>query len=85
MGADSRSTARMIRQPIVTKHDIDAAFDGITYAKGAAVLSMFEAWLGEKKFRQAIRNYIKEHAFKNATAEDFFAALSSVGGKRSST
>src|SRR5437016_5535899 len=42
-GADSLVNARRIRQPIESAPDIDNAFDGITYNKGAAVLGMFES------------------------------------------
>ncbi len=80
MHSDSLASARKIRQPIVSAHDIRSAFDGITYGKGAAVLRMFEAWIGEDKFRQGIRNYVRKHAYKNADARDFFDALGEVGG-----
>src|SRR5262249_19112395 len=66
-GADSLVSARRIRQPIETAADIDNAFDGITYGKGAAVLAMFESSLGEETFRKSIQTYLKWHAHKNAT------------------
>jgi cytosol alanyl aminopeptidase len=75
MGADSLVTARQIRQPIETKHDIARAFDAITYAKGGAVLAMFERWVGEEAFRKGVRQYMKDHAWKTATATDFLAAI----------
>src|SRR5262245_32873700 len=46
MAADSLASARRIRQPIESAHDIENAFDDITYSKGAGVLAMFERWLG---------------------------------------
>ena len=55
--------------------DVRAAFDSITYAKGETVLAMFEQWLGPDKFREGVRRYVAKHAWGNATAEDFFAAL----------
>ena len=75
MGADSLATARKIRQPIETSDDIVNAFDGITYAKGMAVLLMFENWMSEPVFQRALGRYLREHAHKNATAEDFIATL----------
>ena len=36
---------------------------------------MFEQWLGPDKFREGVRRYVAKHAWSNATAEDFFAAL----------
>jgi cytosol alanyl aminopeptidase len=79
MYQDSLVSARQIRQPIVTKHDISSAFDSISYAKGSAVLSMFEGWIGEEPFRDGVRAYLKSHAWDTATADDFLAAISKVG------
>jgi alanyl aminopeptidase len=78
MDADSLITARKIRQPIESNHDIYNAFDGITYGKGAAVIAMFESWMGEEAFRQAMQQYMHEHAFGVATAADFLAAIGRV-------
>ena len=79
--ADSLTTARKIRQPIESEHDIVNAFDAITYQKGAAVLAMFERWVGEDKFRRGIRRYLAQHAWGNATASDFLAAVSEEAGR----
>lgn len=76
MGSDSLVSARRIRQPIESKHDIANAFDGITYQKGGAVISMFEAFVGEESFRKGVHDYLERHAHGNATAADF---LSDVG------
>ena len=81
MDADSLKTSRRIRQPIASVHDIRNAFDGITYGKGAAVLKMFETWLGEERFREGVRRYIAKHAWKNAAAGDFLAALDAASGQ----
>ncbi|MGA7414615.1 MAG: M1 family metallopeptidase [Bryobacteraceae bacterium] len=74
---DSLVSARKIRQPIETKGDIGNAFDGITYQKGAAVIGMFERWMGSEDFRNGVRSYMKQYAFKTATAPDFLDSLSS--------
>jgi alanyl aminopeptidase len=81
LDADTLQTARRLRQPIQSAHDIENAFDRITYAKGAAVLTMFEHWLGEETFRDGIRAYLRQHAWQHTTAADFLAALSTVAGR----
>ena len=81
MSADSLASARRIRNPIESRHDISSAFDSITYAKGAAVLRMVETWLGEDAFQQGIRAYLKEHAWGHGSGEDLFHALSKASGK----
>ena len=75
---DSLITARKIRQAIDTKDDISNAFDGITYQKGAAVIGMFESWMGPEEFRKGVQSYLKRYAFRNATAGDFLDSLSST-------
>jgi alanyl aminopeptidase len=72
---DRLATARRLREPVVHQRDIRAAFDATTYAKGETVLGMFEQWLGAEEFREGVRRYMAKHAWSNATADDFFAAL----------
>ncbi len=80
MRGDTLKNSRKIRQPIETKADINTAFDGITYGKGSAVLTMVEAWLGRDKFQTAVRKYLAAHAHGIATTEEFLAALTTEGG-----
>ncbi|KAF1687338.1 aminopeptidase [Pseudoxanthomonas broegbernensis] len=81
MGGDSLVSARRIRQPITGNGDIETAFDGITYQKGAAVLAMFEAFVGPDAFRQGMRDYLRKHEFGNATALDLIDAIAAAAGK----
>ncbi|AOE49132.1 M1 family metallopeptidase [Kangiella sediminilitoris] len=75
MSSDSLISARQIRQPIKSNHDIQSAFDGITYSKGGGVLSMLEAFLGAENFRAGIQHYMRKFEFGNATAQDFITAI----------
>ena len=81
MGQDSLDSARQIRQPIVTHNDIANAFDGITYQKGEAVLTMIERAITPEVFQKGVRVYIAKHAFGNATYDDFVGAMSEASGK----
>ncbi len=76
MRSDSLVSARRIRQPIESSNDILNAFDPITYAKGGAVLGMFERWMGEDRFQRALQRYLVKYADRNATAAEFLAELS---------
>src|SRR4029079_8262936 len=49
MATDSLLSARKVRQPIQNEGDIGSAFDGITYQKGAAVIRMFENYVGPER------------------------------------
>lgn len=78
MKLDGLTSARRIRQPVENNHDIQNAFDAITYKKGGAVLEMFEQWMGADRFRDAIRLYLRRHAESTATADDLLAALDEI-------
>jgi cytosol alanyl aminopeptidase len=75
MRLDSQVNTRAIRQEIRHGGDVQNAFDGITYGKGAAVLRMIESWLGPDVFRRGVRVYLKKHAYGNATTADLLTAL----------
>ncbi|WP_267224917.1 M1 family metallopeptidase [Dyella silvae] len=81
MNGDSLVTTRKIRQPITGNGDIETAFDGITYQKGAAVLGMFEGYVGESTFQKGMRAYIQDHKFSNATADDLINAIAKAADK----
>lgn len=81
MSNDSLVSARRIRQPITGNGDIETAFDGITYQKGASVIGMFESYVGEKTFQKGMQAYIQKHKFGNATADDLVGAIATAAGK----
>lgn len=64
--------------------DLEAAklnFDGITYAKGAAVLKQLVAFVGDDAFFEGARRYFATHAFGNTTLEDLLTELNAVSGR----
>ena len=81
MGLDSQADARAVRNPIREAGDIYNAFDGITYTKGRAILGMTEAWIGEDRFREGVRAYMRDNAHGVATGEDLFNALGAASGQ----
>jgi len=75
LSVDSTQHIRPIHQPVETRGEIESLFDGIAYGKTAAVLHMLEAYLGHDIFRAGVNLYLKEHAYGNATASDFWNAM----------
>jgi aminopeptidase N len=80
-GVDSLAATRAIRTPANTPAEISGLFDAIAYNKTAAVLRMVESYLGPETYRQGVNQYLKEHAYGNATAEDFWNTMARVSGK----
>jgi aminopeptidase N len=81
MDTDSLKSARAVRQPVNSTSDA-LEIDGLVYDKGAGVLRMLESWLGADIFRRGVQRYIHENAWKNARAEDLFAALDFVSTQK---
>ena len=78
---DAMKSSHPIRAEIRNAEEAGEAFDAITYEKGGAILRMIEGYLGEDKFRDGIRLYMKKHREKNATADDLWAALAEASGQ----
>lgn len=81
MNEDSLVSARRIREPIRNTGDIAAAFDSITYEKGAGVLATFENWIGKDAFQRGVHAHMTQHARGAATADDLIGALAAASGK----
>ncbi|HSY24775.1 MAG TPA: M1 family metallopeptidase [Polyangiaceae bacterium] len=82
MDADALASARAVRQPVRSTGEAMEAFDEITYEKGAAVLRMLEGWLGADMFQRGIHRYLRENAWKTASADDLFKALEYVSTQK---
>jgi cytosol alanyl aminopeptidase len=82
LAADALPTAKAVRQPVLSRTDIEASFDGnLTYDKGSVVLGMFEHWVGEPAFKRGLQLYLTRHADGNTTAEELFRALDEGTGR----
>ncbi|BAK37358.1 aminopeptidase N [Microlunatus phosphovorus NM-1] len=56
-------------------------FDGISYAKGAAVLKQLATYLGDEVFIAGLQDYFAQHAYGNATLADLLAAWQRAGAQ----
>jgi aminopeptidase N len=60
-------------------------FDGISYAKGSAVLKQLNSNLGDEVFFAGVREHFARYRFGNATMHDLFAAWEDAGAGDLST
>ena len=81
MNLDALRSTRPIRAKASTPAEISELFDPIAYEKGAAVVRMLEAWIGEEDFRRAVNLYIQKFQYGNARAEDFWGTLTEATRK----
>src|SRR5262249_61210340 len=75
------SPATKIRRRTQPDQHVANPLDPTPYRKGATVIGMFGRWAGENNFRRGIRRYLTRHAWGNATASDFLAAVSEEAGR----
>lgn len=62
--------------------EILTLFDGaIVYAKGARLMRMCQAYIGDGAFQNGLRQYFAEFAYSNTEASDLWRCLSTASGK----
>jgi aminopeptidase N len=59
-----------------------SAYGNIVYRKAPSMLRQAEFYLGEREFRDAVRLFVKEHAYANATWEDLVGAFERTSGRK---
>jgi aminopeptidase N len=77
---DQMPSTHPIAADVPTLSEAIANFDGISYAKGAAVLKQLVAYVGRESFIAGIRAYFAEHGWANATLADLLRALEASSG-----
>jgi aminopeptidase N len=78
---DQLPSTHPIVADVATLSEAEANVDGISYAKGAAVLKQLAAYLGRDSFFAGIRGYFGEHAWGNATLADLLESLEASSGR----
>ncbi len=75
MATDVGPKTHPVRVVLHNRGEMKTVYNRLVYEKGAAILMMLEHWLGEERFRDDLRAYLKAHALSNATTADLAAAL----------
>ena len=78
---DGLLSTRPIEFPVISPSDAEGMFDVLTYEKGASVVRMLEQYLGEDRFRDGVREYLRAHSFANAETTDLWDAIEQVTGE----
>jgi aminopeptidase N len=81
LSLDSLVNTHPIRVKAETPEEINELFDSISYNKAAAVLRMIESYVSPDVFRRGVNAYVRKFAYSNATAEDFWSALTAASGR----
>jgi puromycin-sensitive aminopeptidase len=78
---DALHSTRAIEYPVHSPDDTAGMFDVLTYQKGAAILRMLERYLGEERFREGIRHYLKTHEYRNTETHELWDAIEEATGE----
>ena len=82
MERDCLKRTHPIQVPVKSPDEIEQIFDEISYGKGASILRMIEAFIGEDAFQKGVRQYLSKYAYSNATGNDLWNALEAASNKR---
>jgi aminopeptidase N len=77
---DRTPGANPIRQPLDNLAEAGSLYGAIIYQKAPIIMRHLESLMGEVAFRDGLREYLKAHAFANATWSDLIDVL----GRRAS-
>ncbi|KAJ6004839.1 Alanine/arginine aminopeptidase [Penicillium herquei] len=78
---DSLRASHPIEVPVRNALEVDQIFDHISYLKGSSVIRMLSVHLGRETFLRGVADYLKSHAYGNATTNDLWSALSKASGQ----
>lgn len=78
---DSLEFTHPIEVPVGHPDEIRTIFDAISYQKGASIIHMLHDYLGADAFRDGLRHYLKQHAYKNTDTVDLWQALEDISKK----
>jgi puromycin-sensitive aminopeptidase len=81
LSLDGLKSTHAIEVDVHHPDEISEIFDAVSYSKGAAVIRMLAAYLGEKDFRDGLRHYLKKHAYANAATTDLWDSFEKISGK----
>jgi aminopeptidase N len=81
MRQDQMPSTHPVVAEITDLDDVQLNFDGITYAKGAAVLKQLVAWVGADAFFAGMRTYFRRYAWGTTTLAELLAVLEQESGR----
>jgi aminopeptidase N len=81
-GIDATKGTTPIYQEVRNLKDAKSAYGAIVYQKAPSLLRALSFVIGEEKFRDGVRLFLKEHAYANAEWSDLIRACERSSGQR---
>jgi aminopeptidase N len=80
-GIDETKGTTPIYQDIPNLKDAKSAYGAIVYSKAPGVIKQLNFVLGDDKFRDGLRSYLKDHAYANAEWSDLVKSFERASGR----
>jgi aminopeptidase N len=80
-GIDETKGTTPIYQDIPNLKDAKSAYGAIVYSKAPGVIKQLNFVLGDDKFRDGLRSYLKNHAYANAEWSDLVKSFERASGR----
>ncbi|KAL8563888.1 hypothetical protein ACOMHN_049544 [Nucella lapillus] len=72
---DAFTSSHPIHVAVKDPAEINEIFDEISYDKGASLIAMLQAFIGEKAFKNGLHNYLTKYSYGNARSDDLWKSL----------
>lgn len=81
MAVDASPKTRPVRLPVPDRAAMRGVYSSFVYQKAGSILLMLEAWMGEERFRDALRAYLQRYRDGTASTATLAAALGGEAGR----
>ncbi len=78
---DALKSTHPIEVEVHHPDELAGIFDAVSYSKGASIIRMLAAYLGEKDFRNGLSYYLKKHSYGNASTAHLWEAFEKISKK----
>ncbi|KAI4901681.1 hypothetical protein NFI96_029218 [Prochilodus magdalenae] len=78
LAKDSLNSSHPVSAEVSTPEQVSEMFDSVSYEKGASILLMLNATIGEEAFRKGVIEYLRKYEGSNTQKDDLWNSLSQV-------
>jgi tricorn protease interacting factor F2/3 len=82
LNADQLVSTHPISVNVKNPAEVEQIFDTISYEKGGSVLYMLESYVGHEVFRKGLHNFLRKHAYSNATKSKLWDEIGAEARKQ---
>ncbi|KAG7318423.1 hypothetical protein KOW79_018178 [Hemibagrus wyckioides] len=82
LAKDAMNSSHPVSAKVAAPEEVEEMFDSVSYEKGASLLHMLNATLGEGAFKKGVIEYLKKYNFSNTEKEDLWDSLSQFTNPR---